>query len=82
MCIFWLIIILVISHFGFESGTLVLIASVPGRCLSFTIFSLFGKRGKKNIEKPTEHVVHIPVLLASTAYMYDIYPCIRCRVIP
>ena len=27
---------LVISHFGFEGGTLVLIASVPGHCLSFT----------------------------------------------
>ena len=25
-----------ISHFGFEGGTLVLIASVPGHCLSFT----------------------------------------------
>ena len=60
--VFWLIVILVISHFGFEGGTLVLIASVPGRCLSFTSFSLCGKRGKKNIEKPTEHVVHIPVL--------------------
>ena len=28
--------ILVISHFGFEGGTLVLIASVPCNCLSFT----------------------------------------------
>ena len=28
---------LVISHFGFEGGTLVLIASVPGHCLSFTL---------------------------------------------
>ena len=27
---------LVISNFGFEGGTLVLIASVPGHCLSFT----------------------------------------------
>ena len=27
--------ILVISHFGFEGRTLVLIASVPGHCLSF-----------------------------------------------
>ena len=34
--VFWLIIILVISHFGFEGGTLVLIASVPDNCLSFT----------------------------------------------
>ena len=24
------------SYFGFEDGTLVLIASVPGHCLSFT----------------------------------------------
>ena len=30
------IVILVIYHFGFEGGTLVLIASVPGHCLSFT----------------------------------------------
>ena len=29
--------LLVISHFGFEGGTLVLIASVPGHCLSFTL---------------------------------------------
>ena len=30
------IVILVISHFGFEGGTLVLIASVTGHCLYFT----------------------------------------------
>ena len=30
------ILILVIFHFGFEGGTLVQIASVPGHCLSFT----------------------------------------------
>ena len=30
------ILILVISHFGFEGGALVLIASVPRHCLSFT----------------------------------------------
>ena len=30
------IVILVISHFGFEGGTLVLIAAVPGHCFSFT----------------------------------------------
>ena len=29
------IVILVIFHFGFEGRTLVLIASVPGHCLSF-----------------------------------------------
>ena len=34
--VFCLIVILVISHFGFEGGTLVLIASVPGHYLSFT----------------------------------------------
>ena len=33
-------LVLVISHVGFEGGTLVLIASVPGHCLSFTYFSL------------------------------------------
>ena len=32
------IVILVISHFGFEGGTLVLIASVPGYCVSFTFY--------------------------------------------
>ena len=30
------IVILVISHFSFEGGTLVLVASDPGHCLSFT----------------------------------------------
>ena len=30
------IVILVIFHFGFEGGTLVLIALVPGHCLYFT----------------------------------------------
>ena len=33
---FLLIVILVISHFSFEGGTLVLIASVPSHCLFFT----------------------------------------------
>ena len=32
-------ILLVISHFNFEGRTLVLIASVPGHCLSFTFYS-------------------------------------------
>ena len=31
-----LFVILLISNFGFESGTLVLIASVPDHCLPFT----------------------------------------------
>ena len=31
---------LVISHCGFEGRTLVLIASVPAHCLSFTFFEL------------------------------------------
>ena len=30
-------IILIITHFGFQGGTLVLIVSVPGHCLSFTL---------------------------------------------
>ena len=30
------LVIQVITHFGFEGGTLVLIASVPSNCLSFT----------------------------------------------
>ena len=33
LCIF---VALVVSHFGFEGRTLVLIASVPGHCLPFT----------------------------------------------
>ena len=33
------IVILVISHFDFEGGTLVLIASVPGHCLSLTFYN-------------------------------------------
>ena len=33
LCIF---VALVVSHFDFEGGTLVLTASVPGHCLPFT----------------------------------------------
>ena len=33
--------ILVISHFGFEGGTLVLIASVPGHCSSLIYVHYF-----------------------------------------
>ena len=36
------IIILVISHISFDGRTLVLIASVPGHCLSFTSEMLKG----------------------------------------
>ena len=36
LLVFELIIILVISHFGFEGGTLVRIASVLGHSLSIT----------------------------------------------
>ena len=36
ICLF---VALVVSHFGFEGRTLVLIASVPGHCLSFTSYS-------------------------------------------
>ena len=36
---FEVIVILVICHFGFEGGALVLIASVPGHCLHFTLFN-------------------------------------------
>ena len=35
LCIF---VALVVSHLGFEDRTLVLIASVPGHCLPFTLF--------------------------------------------
>ena len=38
LCFFLLIVILVIFHFDFEIGTLGLIASVPGHCLSFTFY--------------------------------------------
>ena len=33
LCLF---VALVVSHFGFEGRNLVLIASVPGHCLTFT----------------------------------------------
>ena len=36
LSVFLLIVILVIFHSGFARGTLVLIASVPCHCLSFT----------------------------------------------
>ena len=39
LCLF---AVLVVSHFGFDGRTLVLIAPVPGQCLPFT----FGNRVK------------------------------------
>ena len=36
--VFQLFVILVISHFGFEGETLVLIALFPGHCLPFTLY--------------------------------------------
>ena len=46
--------ILVISHFGFEGGNLVLIASVPGHCLYFIFLTsirniCFGAKIRKNV---------------------------------
>ena len=38
-CITAFIVILVFSHFGFEGGTLVLIASVPGHCSYLLLFT-------------------------------------------
>ena len=38
--VLYLFIILVVSHFGFQSSTVVLIASVPGHCLPFTFMVL------------------------------------------
>ena len=46
------IVILVISHFGFEGGTLVLIVSVPGHCLSFTFYLLASKRYDDSLPVP------------------------------
>ena len=43
--VFWLIVIFVISQFGLEGGTLVLIASVPGQCLCFTFYLLHAITG-------------------------------------
>ena len=37
------IVILVISHFDFEGGTLVLIASVPDHCLLYLIYGPMSK---------------------------------------
>ena len=36
VAMFYLIVILIISHFGFEVRTLVMITSVPGYCIYFT----------------------------------------------
>ena len=44
-------VILVISHIGFEGGTLFLIASVPGHCLSFTFQNVILKTLKLNGRK-------------------------------
>ena len=44
-------VFLVISNFGFEGGTLFLIASVPGHCLSFTFQNVILKPWKLNGRK-------------------------------
>ena len=46
--VFLLIVILVISHFDFECGTLALISSVPRHCLSFTSYDARTKQVKSN----------------------------------
>ena len=38
--LYMFIVILVVSHFGFKSGTVVLIVLVPGHCLPFYLYSL------------------------------------------
>ena len=45
------VVYLVVSHFGFEGGTVVLIAQVPGHCLPFTVphpLSFFASCEEKN----------------------------------
>ena len=44
LCILTYCSSLVISHFGFEGWTLVLMASVPGHCLSFTLICSYVQR--------------------------------------
>ena len=39
--VFWLFVILVISHSGFEGWIRVLIASVPDLCILFTFFQVY-----------------------------------------
>ena len=41
MFLYFDIVNLVISHFGFEGGTLVLFALVPGHCIFFTFYERF-----------------------------------------
>ena len=43
LCI-WTFVVLVLSNFCFKGGTLVLIASVPGHCLSFTFHVTWSMR--------------------------------------
>ena len=37
-CLLCLLVALVVSHFGFKGGALVLISFVPGHCLPFTFY--------------------------------------------
>ena len=70
-----------ISHFGFEGGTLVLIASVPGHCLSFTkikiylpkwalTFTKVLKHGQKSLCGETESILILCVTLPCI-YIYN-----------
>ena len=62
-----LLVILVISHFGFEGGILVMIASVPGHCLLVTsmcvLWSFFSSY--VSVTPYCEELVPIIILLAA-----------------
>ena len=53
LCLF---VALVVSHFGYECRTLVLIASVPGHCLPFTVLIRFEQESNKRC--PIMYVRH------------------------
>ena len=63
-----LFVILVISHFGFEGRTLIMIASVSGHCLPFT-FQTMQAYMYTDIPRMSQPVVKHPVYLHVHVYI-------------
>ena len=72
------VVYLVVSHFGFEDGTVVLIAQVPGHCLLFTVLyplSVFASCQEKN-PKFSLSLILFPITLKIVGYYvsYTVHP--------
>ena len=55
-------VVLVVSHFGFKGGNLVLIAPVPGHCFPFTFL--------------TTRLILIPTLVNTSSHLITMWFCI------